>query len=246
MALIGHSDKSKKTNLKKVKKKNMKNKKMVIGTILLLFTINGLCNIINVFADSWNDIEISPSSYMYVNPYTLEYKDELKLSVSSTGTINIYIMNAEQFSTLQNSGGLIWEYCMRWKDTTYLTYTFLVQEDGVYYVVLYNKNLLYERIVDMQITIDYYHEPIDPFDPYDETMENTFWKLLINIVIPIVAIVLVITVPIIIIKIYKKRTEEVVVIQKKEIPKIYCPECGIEILDITKEYCSKCGSKIIK
>lgn len=222
----------------------MKNKKMVIGTILLLFTINGLCNIINVFADSWNDIEISPSSYMYVNPYTLEYKDELKLSVSSSGTINIYIMNAEQFSTLQDSGGLIWEYCMRWKDTTYLTYTFLIQEDGVYYVVLYNKNLIYERIVDLQINIDYY-EPYDPPDLSDRYfLERLFWwSLIILVPIGIVSIVAVVFIK----KHKRKALKEVIVIQEREVTKnIYCSECGAEILDTGRMFCSKCGSKIIK
>ena len=223
----------------------MKNKKMVIGTILLLFTINGLCNIINVFADSWNDIEISPSSYMYVNPYTLEYKDELKLSVSSTGTINIYIMNAEQFSTLQNSGGLVWEYCMRWKDTTYLTYTFLIQEDGVYYVVLYNKNLVYERIVDLQINIDYYYEPYDPPDLSDRyLLERLFWwSLIIFVPIGIVVIVAVVLVK----KHKRKAPKEVAIVQERVTPKdmLYCHECGALISD-KRKFCSNCGTEIIK
>lgn len=222
----------------------MKNNKIIFG-IIVLFAITGIYSIQNVCADSWNDIEISPSSYMYVNPYTLEYKDELKLSVSSTGTINIYIMNAEQFSTLQDSGGLIWEYCMRWKDTTYLTYTFLIQEDGVYYVVLYNKNLVYERIVDLQINIDYYYEPYDPPNLSDRyLLERLFWwSLIIFVPIGIVVIVAVVLIK----KHKRKAPKEVIVIQEREVTKnIYCSECGAEILDKGRMFCSKCGTKIIK
>ena len=225
----------------------MKNKKMAIGTILLLFAISGLCNVVNVSADSWNDVEISPLSYVYVSTNTLEYKDELELYVSSSGIINVYIMDASQFSTLQSSGGLIWEYCVRWKDMTYLEYTYLVQEDGVYYVVLYNKDILFGRTVDFSITIDYYYEPYDPFDP-DKPTKNILWELLLFVVIPIVAIILVITIPILLIKKHKKKTrEENIIIQKKEtLNEAYCPECGIKITDMTKGYCSQCGSKIIK
>ena len=224
----------------------MKNKKTICGTILLLFVISGLCGVVNVSADSWNDVEISPLSYVYVSTDTLEYKDELMLSVSSSGTINIYIMDASQFSTLQSSGGLIWEYCVRWKDTTYLEYTYLVQEDGVYYVVLYNKNILFGRTVDFSITIDYYYEPFDPFDPDDNPTETFLWNLLIFVVVPIVAIVLVITIPIVIIRKHKKRTPKEDAIIRETPKSFYCSNCDAEITDITIEYCSKCGNKIIR
>lgn len=222
----------------------MKNKKMVIGTILLLFVIGGLCNVINVSADSWNDIEISPLSYVYVNPYTLEYKDELKLSVSSTGTINVYIMNADQFSTLLASGGITWEYCMRWKDITYLEYTFLVQKDDGYYIVLYNKGILNERIVDLQINIDYYYEPYDPPDLSDRyLLERLFWwSLIIFVPIGIVIIIAVVLIK----KHKRKAPKEVVIVRERVIPKIiYCPECGA-VVSNKKKFCSNCGSKIIK
>lgn len=226
----------------------MKNKKIVIGTILLLFAISGICNVINVSADSWNDVEISPLSYLYVNTDTLEYKDELELYVSSSGIINVYIMDASQFSTLQSSGGLIWEYCVRWKDMTYLEYTFSIPTDGIYYVVLYNKDILFKRTVDFSIIIDYYYEPFDPFDPDFEPTKNILWELLLFVVIPIVAIVLVITIPIILIRRHKRKaSKEDVVIQKSETPKnFYCNECGVKITDITNEFCPKCGSKTNK
>ena len=222
----------------------MENKKIMIGTILLLFVISGICNVISVSA---GEVELSPLSYSYVS-YTLEYRDELKLSVSSSGVINTYIMNEEQIDTLTDSGGLTWNYLKRWKDMTYLDYTYTIPADGMYSIVLYNKDIFYGRTVDFEIAIDYYYEPIDPFDPYDEPTENIFWNLLIFVIIPIVAIILVITVPIIIIRRHKKKTpKETIIIQERRVPKnIYCPECGAEILDRERMFCSKCGSKIIK
>ena len=191
----------------------MKNKKTILGMIIFLFAITGICSIQKVSADSWNDVEISHLSYVYVGTYTLEYKDELILLVSSSGDINVYIMDANQFSTLQDSLGVTWEYHIRWKDISYLDYTFLIQEDGAYYVVLYNKNLVYKRIVDFSINIDYYYDPIDPIDPINEPTENYLWNLLLFIVIPIVAIVLVVAVPIILIRRHKRKTPKEVIVQ---------------------------------
>ena len=220
----------------------MKNKKMIVGTILLLFAISGICNVVDVSAE---EIEMPPLSW-FSKGFAVDYKDELEIYVSSSKVINVYVMNQEQLDVLIDSNGLTWNYIKRWKDITYLEYTYIIQIEGVYHVVIYNKNLLYSRIVDYQITVNYYYEPFDPFDP-DEPTENTFWDLLIFVVIPIVAIILVITIPIIIIRKYKKRTKEIVVIQGKEIPNvIYCPECGIKITDMTKDYCFQCGSKIIR
>lgn len=226
----------------------MKNKKIILGIMVFLFAITGICSVQNVSADSWNDVEISHSSYVYAGVYNLEYKDELNLYVSSSGNINVYIMDANQFSILQDSLGTVWEYHMRWKDITYLDYTFIIQQDGAYYVVLYNKNLIYKRTVDFSINIDYYYEPYDPpYDPTNEPTENYLWNLLLFVVIPVVAIILVIAVPIILIKRHKKKTpKEVVIIREKEIPiKMYCSECGTEILDKTRTFCSKCGTEII-
>ena len=117
----------------------------------------------------------------------------------------ILFMNAEQFSKLQDSLGVIWEYEKRWKDTTYVDYTLFIPENGIYYVVLYNKNLLFKRTVDVQITIDYYYDSYDP-DPYNKPTENIFWSLLFYVVIPIVVIVLVIAIPIILVRRYKRKS----------------------------------------
>ena len=59
-----------------------------------------------------------------------------------------------------------------------------------------------------------------------------------------VIIGLVIAIPIILIRKRKRKTPEELIIIQKEVPKIYCSECGAEILDKSKEFCSKCGTKI--
>lgn len=133
----------------------MKNKKMLLGTALLLFVLIGFCNVINVSAEQ---IEMPPTSW-FSQGFVVDYQDELEIFVSSSGAINVYVMNQEQLDTLIDSDGLTWNYIKRWKDITHLEHTYIVQIDGVYHVVIYNKNLVYSRIVDYQITVNYYYEP---------------------------------------------------------------------------------------
>ena len=220
----------------------MKNKKMVLRTALLLFAIIGICNVINVSADQ---IEIPPISW-FSQGFDVDCKDELEIYVSSSKAINVYVMNQEQLDTLIDSNGLTWDYIKRWKDMTYLEYTYVIQINGMYHVVIYNKNLVYSRIVDYQITVNYYdpYEPYEPDDP-DETTDipkNVF----LFVIIPI-AIIGVVVMGCTIFKIFKKAPKEVVIVQEREVPKavLYCPECGTVVSD-KKEYCSNCGSKIIK
>jgi len=220
----------------------MKNKKIAIGTMLLLFVLSGFFNVANVSAEQ---IEIPPTSW-FSQGFDVDCKDELEIFVSSSKAINVYVMNQEQLDTLIDSDGLTWEYIKRWKDMTYLEYTYVIQIDGVYHVVIYNKNLVYSRIVDYQITVNYYYEPYEPYEPDDLSdryfLERLFWwSLIIFVPIGIVSIVAVVF-----IKKHKRKTPKEPTIQMKEIPKIYCPECGIKIIDMTKDYCSQCGSKIIK
>ena len=217
----------------------MKNKKMVIGTALFLFVLIGIYNVTNVLAEQ---VEMPPTSW-FSKGFVVDYKDELEIFVSSSGTINVYVMNQEQLDALIDSDGLTWNYIKRWKDMTYLEYTYVIQIDGVYHVVIYNKNLVYSRIVDYQITVNYYYEPYEPYDPPDLSdryfLERLFWlSLLIFVPIGIVSIVSVV--------IIKKRIRKA--IQEREVPKsmLYCHECGVEISDKTRIFCSNCGSKIIK
>jgi len=178
--------------------KKMKNRKMVFGAILLLFAITGICNIPNVSAD---EVDIPALSYVYYNMGYLERNDKILINeIDSDGTINVYIMNEIQFNTLQDSGGLTWNYLKRWQDTIYLSgWSFDITENGYYYVVLYNKALLTGRTVYVDIDISYYSEPADGGT-------NIFWNLLLFIVIPIVAIVLVIAIPIILIRRHKRKS----------------------------------------
>ena len=220
----------------------MKNKKMLLGTALLLFVLIGICNVINVSAEQ---IEMPPTSW-FSQGFVVDCKDELEIYVSSSGTINVYVMNQEQLDALIDSDGLTWEYIKRWKDMTYLEYTYVIQIDGVYHVVIYNKNLVYSRIVDYQITVNYYYEPYEPYNKPAE--ENIFWNWLIFVIIPIVAIILVITIPIIIVLKHKRKApKEVAIVQERETPKgmLYCRECGAMVSD-KRKFCPNCGIEIIK
>ena len=208
----------------------MKNRKVIFGMILLLFAISGLCNVINVSAE---EIEMPPTSY-YAQGFDVVYQDELEIYVSSSGVINTYIMTEEQYGVLKDSGGLTWNYLKRWKDMTYLDYTYTIPADGIYYVIVYNKDLFSERIVNIEITVDYLSIIDDSY-----IMRNVLFFIIIPIAIIGVVIIGYI--------IFKKKTPKEPIIQIKEIPKItYCLECGIKVTDITKDYCSNCGSKLIK
>ena len=217
--------------------KKMKNRKILFGTILLLFALIGICSIPNVSADT---VKIPPLSYVYYRTNTLEYRDEINLYVSSSGTINIYIMDAEGFSKFQDSLGIVFEYWKRWKDATYVDYIFSIPENGIYYVVLLNKNLLFSRTANVQITVDYYYEPSVEPDNYLLGLLVVF----ITVVIFGVAIALVV-------RNYKRKNlrediklEKVSKTQEKQIPKItYCRECGTEIADESKMFCPMCGKE---
>lgn len=200
----------------------IKHKKIICGTILLLFAISGLCNVINVSAE---EVDLPPLTYLYYS-FDLDYRDELEIYVSSSGTVNVYIMEEYQFDLLVDSGGLIWDYIKRWQDITYLEYVYTIPVDEWYYVVIYNKNVLFGRTVDIEV------KRIPYFD-----------------IRPIIALIIaasVIVAGIVLVILLKKRSKK----KKREVEKpihnlnpVYCAECGAKITDITNNYCSNCGNK---
>lgn len=221
----------------------MKNKKIVFGAIIFLFVMSGICSISNAWTD---DFVLSSSSYRSYNLGYLNDGDIIKINkIDASDVINVYIMNDEQYNIVVSSDGLIWNYFIRWKDITYISgYDFDITIDDNYYIVFYNKGILFSRTVQIDISIT--DVIIIDIPDFPEPDKNIFWELLLFVAIPIVAIVLVITIPIILIRKHKKASQkEDIIIQKEEIPKItYCTECGIKIADISKGYCSQCGSKI--
>jgi len=62
-------------------------------------------------------------------------------------------MEKYQFDLLVDSGGLTWDYIKRWQDLTYLEYTYTIPYDDEYYVVIYNKNVLFGRTVEVDIKV---------------------------------------------------------------------------------------------
>ena len=164
--------------------------------------------------------------------------DKLSLSVSSGAIINVYVMTTLQWNTLKNSGGLTWEYEVRFKDMTYVDYVFNVDLDNDYYVVFYNKGLL-----SVYIEYDITYIPYNPFipDPYDPD-PNIFDDDLLTLIligifgIIVTGIVLAIALPI---THHKKKVK-----LRQVQPSKYCSNCGFENMDIMSDYCSKCGNKI--
>ena len=206
----------------------MKNKKMVFGTMLLLFAISGICNIISVSAE---EFELPPLSYRVYTFYDVNNQDELEIYVSSSGTVNVYVMDEHQLDVLDVSGGLIWMYLKRWKDITHLEYTYTIPYDDEYYVVIYNKNVLFGRTVEVDIEVIPYFD-ITP----------------VVILIILIGVITGLLVSIVLVKRSKREKREVgTQVQEVIKPKsFYCSNCGAENIDITSDYCSKCGSKIIK
>ncbi|MBA7530305.1 hypothetical protein ES705_22508 [subsurface metagenome] len=203
----------------------MKNKKMAIGIMLLLFAISGICNVTNVSAET---SDLPPLSYAYYS-FNLNTNDKIDISISSSGVVNIYIMDSLHFQHLIASGGLSWTYFHRWKDVTHLEYTYTIPYDAEYYVVIYNKNVLFGRTVEVDIEVI----------PY------------VNIgLISLIAIGVVISSVLVIVLVKRKnKKKREAGIQHQEVIKpksFYCSNCGAENIDITSDYCSKCGSKIIK
>lgn len=104
------------------------------------------------FVSAIESITIPPSSVSYTLK-NLDEGDVLVISVDSNDTINVYIMDNDQFISTQASGFTTWEYKIRWKDITYLDEEFKAITSDSYYVVLYNKGLLNDRYVEYDLTI---------------------------------------------------------------------------------------------
>lgn len=204
----------------------MKNKKMVFGTMLFLLVLIGSCNVITVSATE--EFEMPPSSY-YATGFEVSSKDTLEIYVSSSGVINVYVMDENQYNALKDSDGSIWSYYVKWEYKTLLETTYTIRAEGVYYVVLYNEDILYGRTVNLRITVDHY--------------TNIDRNIFFFVVLPI-AVIIIIIIGIIIFKLPRRISKKKVIVQEREVPKItYCSECGTEI-DKERTFCPNCGSKI--
>ncbi len=214
----------------------MKNKKIICGTILLLFAISGICNIVSVSAFT-DTIYIPSSSYAYYSLGYLDVGDQILITeIDSDGGIDVYIMTEDQFDTFKDSGFISSE--KMWQDIVLLSgWLFQVYESGdYYYIVLVNDALLTGRTVDVDISIDRYTP--DPIDI------RPIVALIITVGVILGCIVLVV-----ILTTRSKRKKREAGTQYQEVIKsksFFCPNCGAENIDVTSDYCSKCGSRIIR
>ncbi len=161
----------------------MKNKKMIFGTIILLFVMIGISNTPNVSAEE--TIEIPPLSYYYYHMGYLENGDYIRIININpeSGGINVYIMNDRQFSRLQDTGYFSSE--KMWEDIAQISgWSIEITDDDYYYVVLYNDDILFSRTVVVDIEI-LYHSPA-------KSNDNN-WNLLF-IILPAIAVVIVVLV----------------------------------------------------
>jgi len=214
----------------------MKNRKMVLGAIILLFAITGICNIPNVSAEE--TIDIPPLMYVYYYMGYLEDKDEIvitEIKVLDAGigeSVNVYIMNERQFDRLQDTGYFSSE--KMWENTIWLSgWSIDITEDDYYYVIIYNEALLSTITVLVDIGVRHYTPPVKD--------DNFFLGWLLFIILPVIVVVVVVAVLVI----KHKRKIPVEVIKPERTPiKTYCSKCGIEILGKLREFCFNCGTKI--
>ena len=211
----------------------MKNKKTIFGTILLLFVISGICNIINVSA--FTDTTYIPSySYVSYPMGYLEHGDQILINeIDSDGGIDVYIMIQWQFDEFQDHGVY---YCERmWKDTIYLGgWRIDINTDENYYVVLVNKDLLMGRYVDVDLAV---YEYIDDTSP-------DISQIMALITIGVISGIIVLTILLII---RSRKESREIGIQPQEVIKpktLFCSNCGAENKDTTSDYCPKCRSKV--
>ena len=206
----------------------MKNKKMVCGTILLLFAMSGICNIISVSAEEFYLIPLGYVSW----GLDVEHNDKIDIYVDSSGTVDVYIMLEWQYKESVDSGGMYWKHLKRWQDTTHVGYIFDFGDmfpEGLVYIVVYNKDIFFGRTIDFDV------KRIPYFDI------TPIIVLIIGISVVVAGIVL----PILLKKRSKRKKREAGTIQNQENAKsFYCPKCGYTNIDSTSEYCSNCGSKI--
>ncbi len=146
----------------------MKNKKITIGTILLLFAISGFCNI--TISNAWTDeFNLNPLSHGYYDLGYLHVGSIIHMNeISADRIIDTYIMNDEDFDNI----GISWDYIIRWEDMTYLSnYDYDVTVYDRYYIVFRNKGILFSRTVQVDINVEKADITITSPTYYD-TFEN--------------------------------------------------------------------------
>ena len=210
----------------------MKNKKIIFGMILFLFTISGLCSVISVSANG-EFIYLQPSFYGGFYMGYLESGDQILINdIDSDGGINVYIMKKYQYDAFQGSGFSF--SCVRsWENIVQLSnWRIDITDDDYYYVVLENDALITGRNVYVDLSV-YRHIDTPDIRPF------VLLIITIGIIFGVISIVLIILIT----RSKKKKRETQEVIKPKS---FYCSNCGTENIDMTSDFCSKCGSKIIK
>jgi len=166
----------------------------------------------------------------------MNVNDQISLDVSSDSIINVYIMTEMQWNTLQDSGGLTWEYKARFKDVTSVNYIYTIDSSDYYYIVFYNKGL-------SSVYIEYYISYI-PYNPFNPNLPNNPFGYLYSILYVLLfgGIVTAIVVPI---GIHNSRKKKRALKRKEQeiTDKSYCSNCG-SIITGESNYCKNCGNEL--
>jgi len=175
------------------------------------------------------------------------------LTITSPTSMSTFV-NGDNYIYWTSSGAISYITIDLYKDGYFLeTIDSCEYNDGSYSWYLstsdtYSEGSYYQiKISDyyddsIYVFSDYFTIEIDEdyVDPYDTNPDNNFLGILIFIILPAIAVVIIVAV--LTRKHKRKIPKEVVIIREKEIPKkMYCRECGNEILDETKMFCPMCG-----
>ncbi len=182
--------------------------------------------------------ELPALSFVGIGDVSMDSYDQISFQVSSGGAINVYIMTDMQFETLKNSGGLTWEYLIRFKDITYVSYKYTVESSDDYYVVFYNKGLI-SVFIEYDISWIPYN-PYNPDNPSDIPYNPFFGPFLF--IFLIVIIISAIGIPL---SVYFHRKKKRNLSKKEQEIKneLYYSSRGAIITDGSK-FCQNCGTVI--
>ena len=180
------------------------------------------------------------------------------LTITSPTSMSTFV-NGDNYIYWTSSGAISYITIDLYKDGYFLeTIDSYEYNDGSYAWYIYSDEYADSSYYQIKIS-DYYDSSIydysdyftieideDYVDPYDTNPDNNFLGILIFIILPAIAVVIIVVV--VRRKHKRKFPKEVVkeVIKTEIIPiKVFCRECGTEILDKSRKFCSTCGTEII-
>jgi len=200
-----------------------------------------------------NSFSIFTSKTIEFSFYIVEYGKSITINSPITNDV---FSNGYNYIDWSTTGDISYVRIELYYDDSFLVVVYPAEyNDGSYYWYLSSSDTYTEGSYYQIKISDYYDNSIYDYSDYftieiieDDNIKPIPWYVLLGITMTFMfAIAIIVPVAIILIRRHKRKSpKEIVIIQEKEIPiKIYCSECGTEILDKTRKFCSKCGTEII-